>query len=483
MNTDSKLGNILELFRSKQVRYGGYAAVIIAVVLAALVVLNLLVGQLPWEFDMTQNKLYSLSPVTKKLVEDLKQDVTIYALYRTGQRNQEVVDVLQKYQQLSNKLKVKYVDPDLNPGLVSRYETHGQTIAPGSLIVTSGNYSKVIGPYQLYDISYTQQGQPQVLGFTMEQRVTSAIQYVSSGYTPVIYEITDHSESTLASLGLLSTVQDNNFDVKQIDLLQAPSVPKNAAALIDISPKYDLNKSEETKILDYINGGGRAMFFFDFTNKTMPVYQDLLSNYGVALEDGIVMEGDPSHYASNPLILIPNYSSSPVVTPLSDSNLSMFMQNSLGIRELAVRERNIKITPLLTTSKNSWVRTDLHNGSPTQLASDIPGPVNLAVSIEQQTNNPTTNPGYRIIVTGDGQFLGGIPLLGQIKGNVQYFLDALQWVSNRPNSIDISEKSLFKLPIQMPNVLVFLYMGIVVIVIPVIILGIGTTMWLRRRHL
>ena len=351
MATETKLGNILELFQNKKVRYGGYAAVIIAVVLAALVVLNLLVGQLPWEFDMTQNKLYSLSSVTKKLVEGLKKDVTIYALYRTGQRNPEVVDVLQKYQQLSSKLHVEYVDPDLNPGLVTRYETHGQTIANGSLIVTSGNLSKVIGPYQLYDISYTQQGQPQILGFTMEQRVTSAIQYVTSGYTPVIYEVTNHSEATLGTLGLSSTVQNNNFDVKQIDLLQAPSIPKDAAALIDVSPKYDLNKSEETKILNYIDAGGRAMFFFDFTNKNMPVYQNLLSTFGVGLENGIVMEGNPSHYASSPLILIPNYGSSSIVTPLSDSNLSMFMQNSLGIRELSVRQRNLKITPL------AWARS------------------------------------------------------------------------------------------------------------------------------
>jgi gliding motility-associatede transport system auxiliary component len=483
MKTDTKLGNILELFNNKQVRYGGYAAVIIVVVLAALVVLNILVGDIPAEVDMTQNKLYSLSTETKNLVKGLKNDVTIYALYRTGQENQDVVTVLDKYQRLSDKLHIKYVDPDQDPGLVTKYETAGQTISPGSLIITSGNYSKVLGPYDLYDISYTQQGQPQVLGFTMEQKVTSAIQYVSSGFTPLIYEITDHGEATLADLGLSSTVQQNNFNVKDIDLLQAPDVPKDASVLIDISPKYDLNKIEENKILNYINGGGRAMFFFDFTNKQMPVYQDMLSSLGVALEDGIVMEGDQSHYANSPLILIPNYGSSPILKPLTDSNLSMFIQNSLAVKELAIKQRNIKITPLLTTSNNSWVRTDLTSRSLNRIASDLPGPVNLAVAIEQQTDNPDKNPGYRVIVAGDGQFLGGIPLLGQIKGNVQFFLDSLQWVSNRPNSINISSKSLFKLPLQMSNVLIYLYMGIVIILIPLVILGIGITMWLRRRHL
>jgi gliding motility-associatede transport system auxiliary component len=484
MKLDVKFGNILEIFNSKQVRYGGYAAVIIVVVLAALVVLNVLVGQIPASFDMTQNKLYSLSPETKKLVQGLKDDVTIYALYRTGQENQGVVEVLKKYQRLSDKLQVKYVDPDQNPGLISKYSTNGQTIAAGSLIVASGNYDKVLGPYDLYDISYTQQGQPQILGFTMEQKVTAAIQYVSSGYTPKIYEITNHGEDTLASIGLDDTLSKGNYDTADINLLQDPAVPKDASVLIDISPKYDLNKVEEQKILDYINNGGRAMLFFDYSNKELTNYQDLLSSYGVGLDDGVVMEGDQNHFAmNNPLLLVPNNADTKILNTVSDNKLSMFLVNAIGIKQLPVVKRDLKISPLLTTSDNSWVRTDLTNGSRNRIASDLKGPINLAVTIEQQTDNPDTNPGYRVVVVGDAQFLGGIPLIGQIKGNVEFFLDALQWAANRPNTVNVSSKSLFKLPLQMSNVITFLYMGIVIILIPLVILAIGLTIWLRRRHL
>lgn len=483
MRSNTNTGSILEIFSSKKVRYGGFAAVIIIVVLAALVILNILVGEIPGSIDMTQNRLYSLSSQTKKIVDNLKEPVTIYAIYRPGQRNPQVAAVLTKYNDLSKMLKVEYIDPDTHPALLSKYEKNNQSISEGSLIVASKNYSKVLTPYDLYDVSYTRRGQPQVLGFTMEKNVTSAISYVSSGYVPKIYEITDHGETTLSKLGLSSTLSKSNYQIEKLNLLQASSVPKNAAVVIDVGPKYDLNKSEETKLLKYINGGGRAMFFFNFTNKKLPVYQNLLSSFGVGLQNGIVMEGNPNHYANSPLIILPVYGSSPILKPLNQNNLSMFIQNSFAIKELTVKQRNIKITPLLTTSKDSWIRTDLSNGSRHEIASDIPGPADLAVSIEQQTSNPKKNPGYRLIVAGNGQFLGPIFPFGQIKGNVQFFMSALQWVSNQPNSVDISSKSLFKLPLQMSNVLVYLYMAIVIILIPAIILGIGVTMWLRRRHL
>ncbi len=486
-NTKLDLKNFTEIFSNKKVRYGGYAAVIIVVVLVALVVINILVGEIPTSIDMTHNKLYTLSKETKQIVENLKEPVTIYAVYRTGQENPQVTAVLKKYSELSGKLKVDYVDPDTHPALLAKYSKTKQSISAGSLIITSGNYDRVLGPYDLYDISYTQQGQPQVLGFTMEQKVTSAISYVTSGFTPEIYEITGHGENTLQSLGLTSSLEKNNYKVSKLDLLKDPAVPKNASVVVDISPKYDLNKSEETKLLDYINSGGRAMFFFDLTstlmNDQMKTYEDLLSSYGVGLVRGIVLEGDQSHYANSPNILLPVLGSSTILKPLTDNNLQMFIPNSLAIKELLVKKRDIKITPLLTSSKNSWVRTDLSNNSANRIASDLPGPADLAVSIEQQTNDPKTNPGYRLVVAGDGQFLGQISLLGQIKGNVEFFMSAMQWVTNRPNSVNISSKSLFKLPLQMSNVLVYLFMAIVVILIPALILGIGIAMWLRRRHL
>ena len=478
--------NILEIFKNKKVRYGGYAAIVTLIVLVALVVLNLLVQQIPAELDMTHNKLYSLSKETTKLVEGLKNPVTIYALYRPGQQNQSVVDVLQKYQHLSGKLHVEYIDPDKNPGLVAKYDKDNKGIAAGSLIITSGNYTRTLSPYDLYDISYTQQGQPQILGFTMEQKVTGAIAYVSSGIEPKIYELTGHGEKSLLDLQLTTTLNRDNYQTAAINLLSAPSVPTDASAVVVVSPKFDITKDEENKLLSYIQSRhGRVMFFFDYLNKPLPEalpnFNDLLSSFGVGLQEGFVVEEDRSHFVNSPLTIIPSYGTSDILKPLESNNLSMIVQDSVGIKTLAVKRRDIKIVPLLTTSKSSFVRVDVSDNSPNRLASDVKGPVDIAVSVEQETNSP--DKGFRLIVAGNGSFLGPIFPFGSIKGNIEFFLNALNWVSSQPTSLNIPSKSLFQLPLQMSQLLIYLYMGIVIILIPAVILGIGIATWLRRRHL
>ncbi len=478
------MNTILEIFKSKKVRYGGYAAVVTLAVLVGLVIVNLIVQQIPAEADMTHNKLYSLSAQTKTLAKGLTGDVTIYALYRTGQENQDVVDVLTKYQRLTGKIHVVYVDPDKNPGLVSKYNANNKGIPEGSLIITSGDYTRVLNPYDLYDISYSEQGQPQVMGFTAEQKITGALAYVSSGKTPVLYELTGDGEDTLETLQLAETLQQSNYAIKTLNLLTDPSVPSDASAVVVLSPKFDLSKDEESKLLDYIeNHDGRALFFFDLTNKPLSGFNDLLSSFGVALQYGLVVESDKSHFVGNPLMIIPALGTSDILKGVTGSNLTMIVPQSMAVKTLEVRRRDLEIKPLLTSSSNSFVRVDLSNGVPTRIASDIPGPANLADSIEEGPTSDKPNGGFRLVVGGSGQFLGSIFPYGTIKGNVEFFLGAVQWVTSQPNSINIESKSLYQLPLQMSALLIYVFMAIVVILIPGVILAVGLVTWLRRRHL
>ena len=63
--------------QARQTKYAAYATVYILVILAVLVVANFLANRYNKTFDATANKRYSLSDQTKKVVGDLKQDVTI----------------------------------------------------------------------------------------------------------------------------------------------------------------------------------------------------------------------------------------------------------------------------------------------------------------------------------------------------------------------------------------------------------------------
>ena len=85
---------IFKSFKDKKFKYGGYATLMVAVVIAVLAAINILVDQLPWKADLTKEKIYSLSEQTYSILDSLEKDVMIYALYEVGRENPTVDEIL-----------------------------------------------------------------------------------------------------------------------------------------------------------------------------------------------------------------------------------------------------------------------------------------------------------------------------------------------------------------------------------------------------
>ncbi len=474
--------SLIESLKDKRVRHGGYAAIISAGVLVGLVVLNLIVGQLSVEIDMTESKLFSLTDETKQLLDSLDHKVDIYGIYRIGEESGEVAEILTLYDKQSEMVTLEYVDIEKNPGFTARFEKEKEKIRNNSVIVESGENYRVYTPYDLYDLSQTQTGQSQLLGITVEQRITSAIQYVTSGYEPVIYQLLGHNEYTLSDFGLQTSFEKENYQIKELDLLKNPSIPDDAALLLVFSPKQDLNPTEVETIRTYLNEGGRAIFLFDFLSfDFLPGFSELLKSFGVAVEPGLVMESTISNLYTkeNPFLITPDLGDHEILSTLREKRMSILLPRCMGIREMEVKKRNLEVEPVVTSSSDSWLRTK-DDGTRERLPTDIPGPINLAVSVKDKYEQEE---GTRLLVFGTSGILTPVPPIGQIKGNIDFFLDSLAWAVNRADSISIGTKSLFKLPLRMSGLLVFIYSGIVVIIIPLIIIILGLIVWLRRRHL
>src|ERR1700758_1682022 len=100
--------------KARQTKYAAYAATYIAIVMAAVVAVNILADRFNKTYDATTNKRYSLSEQTAKIVKGLKQDATI-TYFNQSTRFREGKDLLDEYANLSPNVKVAYVDPDKNP--------------------------------------------------------------------------------------------------------------------------------------------------------------------------------------------------------------------------------------------------------------------------------------------------------------------------------------------------------------------------------
>ncbi len=245
--------------QSTRMRYGSYRYAIIAVVLAILVVMNLAVNQLPSSFlniDLSSSSYYSIGEMTKSIVGNLEQDVSIYVLCDESEKDSIVDEMLKRYAQLSDHISISYVDTAVNPGFLEDY--HATDAEEGSLVVVSDLRSTVVDYDDLYEVEYdyytyyTTGTLSYTQSYDGEQLVTSAIDYVVSETLPILYVLTGHSEMSLSS-DITSQIQSLNIEVQELNLLTAEDgVPEDAGALLIYGPSLDLSADETEMILEYM---------------------------------------------------------------------------------------------------------------------------------------------------------------------------------------------------------------------------------------
>ncbi|HZN04934.1 MAG TPA: Gldg family protein, partial [Candidatus Polarisedimenticolia bacterium] len=96
----------------------GYTLTVLAVVVLA----NFLATRHHKRIDLTENRDFSLSEQTAKVLEGLPREVTLTSFSRDGDPGrQKLQDLLDEYTYRTRKLTVRYVDPDKNPAEVKRY--------------------------------------------------------------------------------------------------------------------------------------------------------------------------------------------------------------------------------------------------------------------------------------------------------------------------------------------------------------------------
>ena len=469
-------------------RHAGMAALVNIAVLGALVLFNLLVQNFPAQWDMTRKKLFSLTEPSLELIEALEKDVMIYLLAVPGQEPKDIQEVLERYAAASSLINLETLDPDRNPGLIERYSEEGQTVNDGSVIVVSGEYSRIIDRMDLYSISRNQQGQAQILGMTVEQRVSSALSYVTTGREPKVYVLEGHNEYSLEALSLDNIIKKANFNVETLNLLKMGKVPSDADAVLILSPDWDITGNESDALAAYLEKGGALFVSLDLNDSDMRHTLALLERYNLELMHGIVMEKDTNRLlagmGNNTIFFSPRLTEeNPITTPLIENKLDAFVFTAMGVRETETRKRNLEFTPLMSSSNSSWLRKDMSNPSEFRTAADIPGPITVAASLAQKDRDTGKENGAKIVILTSGKALASMPGLGQIKANIEFLISSLGWLTGQEDAVNISSKSLFRLSLRLSATQAWIYAGICMILIPLIIIITASVVLVRRKQL
>ena len=473
--------SIRESFKTRQVKYGGYAALITLAVIIGLILLNLMMGQFSPQIDMTASRLFSLSEQTTQLLGSINTPVKFYGLWRPGEEDNNVMDVINLYVSKNSNITFELVDPDRNPGFVMRYDREQRGISRGSLIVEGAKGFRVIAPIDMYDFTQTQQGGRSVVAIAVERRITSALIFAGTGETPVVYELTGHNEIPLSMLGLQETVERENFALRTLNLLLS-DVPQDASAIIINNLMRDLTAAEAEKLLEYLGRGGRLLVLADYNIQDLTNLNDVLTSYGLQFNYGIVRETDPYYVAIDTRTAWPDLLEHDITVPLLDKTQTpVVLLEGMPLSILETRRRTIDVKPLMVSSPSAYLRTNLDDNSAMRVPSDIPGPHVFAAAVTDPSWVQDGGSQARVVVIGAGNLL--VLAIQGFDANRDLFMNSLTWLQDRPETISVRSKSLILLPMRMSLAQIILFGVLFIFVIPMAFFVTGFVNWLRRRHL
>ena len=459
-------------------RWGG-DALMTAVMLAIVVVVNLAVGQLPvkyTQFDLTDNQLYTITDDTKAFVAGLDQDVDIYLVVESGNEDEDLQTVLERYESLSDHVKVHMKDPVVNPSFTKQYTD--SSLPDNSIIVVCGDRSKVISYNDIYESQINYQTYSyETTGFDAEGQLTSAIDYVTSEEIPKLYMLTGHNEASVSDT-LSSQIIKENIEVTELNLITSEAVPEDAACVFINSPQKDISADEKERLLDYMEDGGHVLLITDYMETETPNLDAVLDNYGLSVSEGLIFEGNSQYYYPGyPSYLIPRIQSTDAVGDMTSDDI-VLMPYAQNIEVSEDVRSSVSVTPILQTSSKSYIKTDLKNLTTMEKESGDPeGPFTPAVAVTESYDGKETKFLY---LTSSG-LLDESMNQAVTGGNYELIVNTLSWMIDKEESISIPARSLQTTYLSVTAADAGFW-GTFVIIIPVALVIAGGVVWFRRRR-
>ena len=109
----------IRFFSKRSSRLGTNTTILTVAVIAILIVVNFAGFRHHKRFDLTTEKLYTLSGQTRQIVGGLQKDVTIVRFDKS--RNPAIDDQMAEYTSLSRHLKFENIDPQQKPEVAQQY--------------------------------------------------------------------------------------------------------------------------------------------------------------------------------------------------------------------------------------------------------------------------------------------------------------------------------------------------------------------------
>lgn len=490
----------------KRVIRGGFSTIMVVLAIAIVVVLNVIASAVETKaglkIDLTSNKIYSLSAQTESNIRSImnkknengeySNEFVIYSFANDYTQDNLIGKTLERYAALSNNITLSVLDPAKDSILRNKFSGVSDQVEDKTVVVFNSkkNSFRVIK----YEDMYYTDTENNVSYWTLEQKLTSAFMFLDSGRAQTnVYFLTGHGEAVTnvkfseRAKFLKDRLEEENFKVDNIDL--AMNDLHSGDILIVIGPASDISEQDRDKVIKFLDANGKALFFLDPSRSRLKNFEAILDHYMIKFKNEIVYENDESRHTQNsPLDLVPEVISNKEITNgIINSKSSVYAGSCAYLEEYNPSSDLLTVLPLLNTSDRSVCIpyedyiTGAYENKMSEYTEEKRRCIGLAL-YQKDSSSMQIDEGTRICVFSSSELA-----LGErsgAAGNVSLIKNCVNWVDNKTNTISISgvQMNAYELSIA-DAATVKTLVTIVIIVIPVLILGGGVIIWLRRKNL
>ena len=467
---------------------------IVAILFATYIAINLWASktELP-VFDATENKIYSLTDASKKAIEKIDQDVTMYVYGHVEE--EPLIDLLNQYTKINEKIKYEIITEESNYDLIKEYGLQeGYTI----LIMKSGESKKIIDTstdFVTYDYTTYQAVD------TTEQTLTNSMLGLITENKPKVYFVQGHGEYDNTRINWLTTQLNNEaYETSFVSLPTAGKVPDDCDILAIISPSSDLLELEAQYIKDYINKGGNIFFSMDVVAQDIkfPNLQSVLDLYGVTVKNGYALEYKLNRQlAETPYIFMPEVSSTHQITKdiYTDSspNTAIWLVYAAKLEyhvDSVLKDLKVTKENLLKTSEETAFIKDLNVDLETAAKTAETGVVEIASILSKDVTTPEDKEEKKseLIIVSSASFISDYTVselnqsypLSWLGSNSDFVINSMAYLAGKDNILTIRKD--FSTSTYTPTMIQNLIVIILVVGIPLLIILIGVIVWAYRKR-
>ncbi len=453
---------------SKRGKFGIGTTVKISLFIGIILLVNAISAGTFYRFDFTGLSQFTLTSQTKEVLAELDEPVEIVSFFTptipatiTGYAR----DLLAEYQNYTDQLTVREIDPELKPDQARQYSVD--------------LYGSIYGQLGGITVFRSGEGQRHVFGVQIlaeaEHAFTSAILEVTGTVQRKVYFLAGHGERGIYDDydAARSGLRDNLFQVEALDLLSVSAIPSDAAAVIIAGPREDFATTELDILKNYLENEGRLFVLLD-PNPPQRL-KSLLNTWAVEIEEGTII--DPSSFVA------PNQDTPLVLRNRNSWQLNeIYFPGAASLRPFDEIPKNLLIEPLVITTADSWLeKSDFSDKGPQFDKETEEKRVSvIGVRVYTVSEGEGEEPeGARIVVIGDSDFIANAHF--QNGNNSDLFLSEVGWLTEGEEIISVDRKVLpIRRLILDPEEERFLHISSIGL-LPLLLLLTGGYVWWRRR--